>query len=116
MTNMMPTGQPSNAADRTDAMVKLMGARLESLKTIAAAEKALYAVLSDAQKKTADDLLSGPMMGMGGPMMGMGPMMGVGGGPMMGVGQPDMADIIAYVRALQGAKASSISRTACDGG
>jgi hypothetical protein len=63
-------------------MVKMMAARLDSLKTIASAEKALYVVLTDAQKKAADELLSGPM-GMG-PMMG-GAMMGAGG-PMMGMG------------------------------
>jgi hypothetical protein len=83
MTSMMQAGQPANAADRTDAMVKMMTARLDSLKSIASAEKALYAVLTEAQKKAADDLLSGPMgmapmtggamMGAGGPMMGMSP-------------------------------------------
>jgi hypothetical protein len=82
MTSMMQAGMPSNAADRTDAMVKMMAARLDSLKTIAAAEKALYAVLTDAQKKAADELLSGPM--------GMGPMMG---GPMMGAGGPTGPDV-----------------------
>ena len=72
MAGMMQAGKPPNAADRTDAMVKMMTARLESLKPIAAAEKALYAVLTDPQKETADELLGGPMMGMGGSMMGMG--------------------------------------------
>jgi hypothetical protein len=71
MTNMMQTGRLPNAADRTDAMVKMMTVRLESMKSIAAAEKALYAVLTDAQKETADDLLGGPMMGMRGSMLGM---------------------------------------------
>jgi hypothetical protein len=70
MANMMQAGKPSNAADRTDAMVKIMTAGLESLKPIAAAEKALYAVLTDPQKETADELLGGPMMGTGGSMMG----------------------------------------------
>jgi hypothetical protein len=82
MTSMMQAGMPSNAADRTDAMVKMMAARLDSLKTIASAEKALYAVLTDAQKKTADELLSDPM--------GMGPMMS---GPMMGAGGPTGPDV-----------------------
>jgi hypothetical protein len=85
MTDMMQAGKPSNVAERTDAMVKMMTAPLDNLKTIASAEKALYAVLTDAQKKSADELLSGPM-GMG-PMMG-GPMMGAGG-PTMGMG-PDV--------------------------
>jgi hypothetical protein len=72
MTNMMKTDQPANAADRTDAMVKLMSAHLEGMKTIAATEQALYAVLSDSQKETADELLGGSMMGAGGPMMNTG--------------------------------------------
>ena len=67
----MATAQPDKpwtAADRTGAMVQMMTARLEGMKAVAAAEKALYAVLTDAQKETADDLLGGPMMGMGGRM------------------------------------------------
>jgi hypothetical protein len=40
------------------------------MKTVAATEKALYAVLTDSQKETADELLGGPMMGASGPMMG----------------------------------------------
>lgn len=67
----MATAQPEKpwtAADRTGAMVQMMTARLEGMKAIAAAEQALYAVLTDAQKETADDLLGGPMMGMGGRM------------------------------------------------
>jgi hypothetical protein len=71
MTSMMQTGKASNAAERADAMVKMMSARLESMKSIAAAEKDLYAVLTDAQKETADELLGGPMMGMRGSMLGM---------------------------------------------
>ena len=65
MTSMMQTGKLPNAGDRTDAMVKMMTVRLESMKSIAAAEKALYAVLTDAQKETADELLGGPMLGIG---------------------------------------------------
>jgi len=69
MANMMQADQPANSADRTDAMVKMMSVHLESLKTVAAAEKGLYAVLTDAQKATADELLGGSMMGMGGRTM-----------------------------------------------
>ena len=72
MTNMMQADKPANAADRTDAMVKMMSAHLESMKTVAATEKALYAVLTDSQKETADELLGGSMMGAGGPMMNTG--------------------------------------------
>ena len=60
--------KPWTAADRTDAMMQMMSARLEGMKAIATAEKALYAVLTDTQKQTADELLGGPMMGMGGRM------------------------------------------------
>ncbi len=60
--------KPWTAADRTGAMVQMMSARLEGMKAIAAAEKALYSVLTDAQKETADELLGGPMMWMGGRM------------------------------------------------
>jgi hypothetical protein len=70
MTSMMQTDQPANAADRTDAMVKMMSAHLETMKAFAIAEKALYSVLTDSQKETADELLGGSMMGAGGPMMG----------------------------------------------
>jgi hypothetical protein len=76
MSDMVKSDQPVNAADRTEAMVKIMSAHLESMKTFAAAEKALYAVLTDAQKASADELLGGSMMGGGGPMMGMGGMSG----------------------------------------
>ena len=61
MTSMAQSGEPPTAADRTDAVVQMMTARLVSVKAIAAAEKALYAVLTDAQKKTADELFAGPM-------------------------------------------------------
>jgi hypothetical protein len=71
MTGMMQAGKPSNVAERTDAMVKMMTARVDSMKAIAEAEKGLYAVLTDAQKETADELLGMSMMGMGGQMMGM---------------------------------------------
>jgi hypothetical protein len=71
MTGMMQAGKPANAAERTDAMVKMMTARVDSMKTIADAEKGLYAVLTDAQKETADELLGMSTMGMGGQMMGM---------------------------------------------
>jgi hypothetical protein len=72
MTSMMQADKPANAADRTDAMVKMMSAHLESMKTVAVTEKALYAVLTDSQKETADELLGGSMMGAGGPMMSAG--------------------------------------------
>jgi hypothetical protein len=60
-----------------------MEARLEEIKSLAAAADALYAVLDDTQKKAADELAL-PMMGMG--MMGMGQRMGMGFGMGRGMG------------------------------
>jgi len=61
-----------------------MEARIEEIKSLAAAADTLYAVLDDTQKKTADEIAL-PMMGMGmmGRRMGMGPGMGRGMGPGM---------------------------------
>ena len=56
--------KPATLPARMDAMVLMMTARLETLKTTAAAGKSLYAVLTDAQKKLADDLIMSPMGGM----------------------------------------------------
>jgi hypothetical protein len=70
MMGAMMNADPSvSAPDRADAMVAMMSARLEGMKAVVAAEKALYGDLTDAQKKTSDRLLSGPMMGMGGKPM-----------------------------------------------
>jgi len=60
----MQSGMPAGLPAKLDAMTAMMTARLEALKTTAAATKALYAVLSDAQKKTADELVMSPMGGM----------------------------------------------------
>jgi hypothetical protein len=49
------------APEMVERQVNLLSARLDGLKAIAAAETALYGVLSDQQKKEADDLLSAPM-------------------------------------------------------
>jgi hypothetical protein len=54
---------------------KAMTAHLEGVRAVRAAVGPLYAALSDAQKKTADELMAGPMGPMHGPMGGMGPMM-----------------------------------------
>jgi hypothetical protein len=47
-----------------DAMVAMMAARHGSLQATATAGKALYDVLTDAQKKLADTLIMSPMGGM----------------------------------------------------
>lgn len=71
-TTMMQGGMMSqggaaiSAPDRLDRMEKMMMAMTETLRTTKASLTALYVVLTDDQKKTADQLIHGPM--------GMGPM------------------------------------------
>jgi hypothetical protein len=57
-----------SAPERLDRMETMMTGMLESVRTTKAATTPLYAVLTDEQKKLADDLIWGPM-GMMGPMM-----------------------------------------------
>jgi len=57
-------GASVNAPDRLDRMEKMMTAMLETVKATKAALAPLYAVLTDEQKKVADQLIHGPM-GMG---------------------------------------------------
>ena len=64
MTANMGAGMSATAPARSDAMIAMMTARLEAMNTSAAAGKALYAVLTDAQKKVADDLTMSRMGGM----------------------------------------------------
>jgi hypothetical protein len=74
MSKMMQAGMPAAAPARADAMLQMMTARLEAMKEVASAGKALYEVLTDSQKKAADELMP-PRMGMGmGTGMGMGRM------------------------------------------
>lgn len=54
-------GMPVSAPERGEREVKLLTARLEGMRTVHAAGQALYAVLSDNQKKIADELMAGPM-------------------------------------------------------
>ena len=56
-------GASSIFPDHADRMVQMLTARLEASRAIATAGRSLYAVLTDAQKKTADELL---VMHMGG--------------------------------------------------
>ena len=59
----MPSAPAATLPDRADAMVAMMTARLEAMKGIATASRALYATLSETQKKTADELMMAPMGG-----------------------------------------------------
>jgi len=57
-------GGSVSAPNRLDRMETMMTAMLESVKTTRAALTPLYAVLTEEQKKVADQLIHGPM-GMG---------------------------------------------------
>jgi hypothetical protein len=56
---MMKTMGSGSALDRMDMRIKAMESMVESLKTLKPATTALYAVLSDAQKEKANQLLGG---------------------------------------------------------
>jgi hypothetical protein len=58
---MMQAGMPMTVPARADAMVQMMTMHLEGMKSMASAGKALYAVMNDAQKKMADEMMSSPM-------------------------------------------------------
>ena len=64
MTANMGAAMPATAPARADAMVAMMTAKLDAMKRVVPAGKALYAVLTDAQKKVADDLAMSRMGGM----------------------------------------------------
>jgi LTXXQ motif family protein len=55
------SAQAATLPDRLAARERMMTARLEALRKFKAAADPLYAALSDEQKKTADELLIGPM-------------------------------------------------------
>lgn len=61
MGKMIQAGMPTTAPARSEAMVQMMTIRLAGMKSMVDAEKSLYAVLTDTQKKLADELLAGPM-------------------------------------------------------
>jgi len=68
---MMPGGMMGqgdaavSAPDRFDRMEKMMTAMLDAVKATKSALAPLYAVLTDEQKKVADQLIHGPMGMMG---------------------------------------------------
>ena len=57
--DMMKTMGSGSALDRMDARIKAMEAMVENLKALKPATTALYAVLTDAQKDKANQLLGG---------------------------------------------------------
>src|SRR5215472_377802 len=58
---MMGGSQTATVPDKLAMREKMMTAHLEALRKFKAAVDPLYAALSDEQKKTADELLIGPM-------------------------------------------------------
>ena len=58
---MMGGSQTAKLPERLAMREKMMTAHLEALRKFKAAADPLYAALSDEQKKTADELLMGPM-------------------------------------------------------
>jgi hypothetical protein len=67
---------------RLDVQERALATRLDNVRAIKAPVAKLYAVLSDDQKRAADQLLPGYVGGAG--MMGAGGMMGLRGSMMMG--------------------------------
>ena len=57
--DMMQAMQTGSAMARMDAHIKAMESMVESLKALKPATEALYAVLTDEQKKKSDQLLGG---------------------------------------------------------
>ncbi len=57
--SMMSATQAANPVERLDRHISAMDSRLQSLKEVKPALAALYAALSEDQKKKADDLLTG---------------------------------------------------------
>jgi hypothetical protein len=58
---MTGASQPGTLPDKLAMREKMMAAHLDALRKFKAAVEPLYAALNDEQKKTADDLLIGPM-------------------------------------------------------
>ena len=56
---MMKAKESRSALERMDARINAMESRLESLKALKPVTEALYALLTDEQKKKADQLLGG---------------------------------------------------------
>lgn len=61
MARMAKDGMPTAAPARGEMMVTMMSERLEGMKKLGEANKALYAVLTPDQRKTADDMAANPM-------------------------------------------------------
>jgi LTXXQ motif family protein len=69
-SQMMDAAQATTPLGRLEAREKLLQARLDAVRKLKSAVDPLYAALSNEQKKMADQLMSGPGMGMGRGMSG----------------------------------------------
>jgi hypothetical protein len=58
---MMGNGGAGNLPDRLARLEKTLAARLEAAKAIEGPAKGLYGVLTEEQRKQADELMAGPM-------------------------------------------------------
>ena len=61
MARMAKDGMPTAAPARSEMMTMMMSERLEGMKKLGEANKALYTVLTPDQRKTADDMAANPM-------------------------------------------------------
>ena len=61
MARMAKDGMPTAAPARSEMMIMMMSERLEGMKKLGEANKALYTVLTPDQRKTADDMAANPM-------------------------------------------------------
>lgn len=64
MTDAAPATELVPAPQQMERRVMVLSARLEAMQAVLAAGKSLYAVLSDEQKHTADELVAEHMMAM----------------------------------------------------
>lgn len=80
MKDQMAKGMPSGILQQLGMMERNMTAHLEFVRAVKGAAEPLFGVLTDEQKKIAEETMSGVMgLGMGGMMRGgMGGMMGMG--------------------------------------
>ena len=64
LQGMMQTTGPGTAPEQIERRIAATTTQLDTMKAVLTAAKPLYAVLSDEQKKTADELVTEHMMGM----------------------------------------------------
>ena len=58
MQAMQPAAQPATAPQQIDRRIALLSAQLDAMRAVSAAAGPLYAVLSEEQRRTADELMA----------------------------------------------------------